>query len=967
MADKGGVEKIGVEAVAEGVNKFLSDMQRMEAQYDRTVGKFGTTSGQLTSAASAASQFAGQMRGATAATEEGGGAMDMVALAAGALGGVVAGLVVKVIDLALSFGQRLVEGVRNAIASFGDFAREGLFLAGRFEELEFAAVAIGHAVGYTQEQIRGYVDGLRDVGIRGDTAAQVIAQMARNQIDLAQSTDLAVVAQGAAVITGEDSSDTLRNLIWAVTTHNTRMLRTMGIMTDLTAAEEAHAASLGLTVDQLTQQQRIQADVNAVLESSAAMMEVYDAAMQSPTKRLRTLTDRLLPELQAALGAPFLGAWNSVIGAVSRFVVVLTEAASEGGALYPILVRLGAIASILADAFAAAVDIVGNFVSTVNLELSEGMATTAENAMRWGVEIVASLAEGMVWAAAAVLTSAMNAITNLLTWWLAPGSAPRVAPKLGEWGAEAFTEYLRGFTKADFGVLEGLQRFLKQMLTGTEFRAISVEIARALAGGEAGEGLFARIAAAAGEFGAEVAKLAREYFALAKATEAVNEAERRLEQAREAVGDAQTDVRLLTAEYNDLLRAGASDEILAAKLAEIVAAEDGLNLAQQEVREAEDANEQAREQLDLLREQSQLQERLLSQLLAMAKARDEAARAGGRAAGRAGAGAGVGAGGLPDLGIGGLGIEGIEEGITSRMREAIDAARLMILERLGNIFEPLGVAWESSIGPTLAKLEERFQEFVKALRLSFPFVEELAEKYLVWLVRRSEDTITAFGGLIDIGKTAISTMEGMGRIALRATLLFARLADTINADPRPAFRGLDDIVVIAYGHLKDLWSFLHETFVPFVGGVFTNVLNSLRSGVLEPLGLAILGVRSAIEQLWEWMGNLANIVSGFDWSNLRDLLPGGSPSPFEESLRGITGAMRELSTVQMPRLATATRQIGLAARPVAPTFAAPAPIQHFTRGAAVTVGPNYIQSGMDEAALETMVRRVLRREFAAAA
>ena len=77
-------------------------------------------------------------------------------------------------------------------------------------------------------------------------------------------------------------------------------------------------------------------------------------------------------------------------------------------------------------------------------------------------------------------------IASLLAHWLAPGSAPLIASNIVDWGSSAFTEFLRGFTMADFDILEGVQRPLK--------RALKVLVGLEMLGEEAGYEMFLVIA-----------------------------------------------------------------------------------------------------------------------------------------------------------------------------------------------------------------------------------------------------------------------------------------------------------------------------------------------------------------------------------------------------------------------------------------------------------------------------------------
>jgi hypothetical protein len=608
------LEPIGVEAVAEGVDSFLRQMRAMEAAYDSvqkaagglegatkgTEGIFQRMGSVIGSILSPLSAVTGGIQTFTSALVGGAGlavGMGAVNLAAGGL---------------VSAFNTVVGAVQSAISTVTGFVGQGMQMAGTFQEMEFAAMAVGRAMGLQKEEISGAIETLNEAGIRYDKASKVVAQLAKNQIDLAKTTELAKIAQGAAILIGEDSSATMERLTYAIVSGSTEMFRAMGITVNNQAAYEKYAASIGVSADALTEQQKIAARTNEVIANSASLLDVYGAAMESPTKRLRSLTGRVLPEFAAALGAPFLDAWSTVIKAVGDFVGKLTDAVSEGGALYPIMVNLGAAASILADAFANALGWVGDFITGLQTDLFGGLADTASGLYEWGMEMVVSLAEGIASAAETVLVGAMNAIGSVLSWWLGPGSPPRVAPGLTKWGTAALSEWLHGMTEADFSVLEDIRRPLQKALSAADFADISGDLIKALSTGTADESLFQKIAAATGRFGDEVARLTKMQFELAAANRAVAESEKKVDAGRKKVSD-------LTKEYNQMLREGASPEVLKAKLAEINAAEDELKLA-------EEQDKEAKARLSSIEDEVKLQDQVVGALMGVADTEDKAAK-----------------------------------------------------------------------------------------------------------------------------------------------------------------------------------------------------------------------------------------------------------------------------------------------------------------------------------------------------
>lgn len=97
-------------------------------------------------------------------------------------------------------------------------------------------------------------------------------------------------------------------------------------------------------------------------------------------------------------------------------------------------------------------------------DMTNGWLEAGEAALRWGVEVMANFAEGLIQGASEALTASMDFISGILEYFLAPGSPPRVAPNLDKWGAEAMTEYMRGWENGDFSVFDSIQGTLESYI-----------------------------------------------------------------------------------------------------------------------------------------------------------------------------------------------------------------------------------------------------------------------------------------------------------------------------------------------------------------------------------------------------------------------------------------------------------------------------------------------------------------------
>ena len=377
-----------------------------------------------------------------------------------------------------------------------------------------------------------------------------------SKVSAATGTDLNFMLDSLTKGVGRVSPQIIDNLkvqvgVAAATQRASEMF---GKEADALTKLEQQTAIMDLTMEKLTEKF---GDLPDTSQTAAAQMARFGAHLQNIKD---TLGQFLLPAF-----AQFLDGINEMVGAFSMAI-------SEGGAFYPFLVNIGAGLSIVADAFHRVASVVGEWLADMQSDTVTTFGDMINDMFQWGVNIVTSLANGITEAATTVLDMAMRAIENALTFWLAPGSPPKVAPKLREWGVDYMGELLGGMSEADFGALEGLQGPLKKVLEGPAFAEVFKVLTEQLAGGDR-TGVLDTIRKQTGAFGGELADLAQRQFEVADATMAVEDAERQLEAARKQQLASQRQVSEETATYNRLLREGASDEVLDAQLARINAAE----------------------------------------------------------------------------------------------------------------------------------------------------------------------------------------------------------------------------------------------------------------------------------------------------------------------------------------------------------------------------------------------------------
>jgi len=690
-------EKIGLESVFEtkdfqkGLDIYLKGLKDAEKATTSTAG---------TSGAGGLSTVAGGLGSATS------GVGGLTSVLGGATGGLslfaTAGLAA-----AAAIGVVLVKGVMEGTRAIVGFGKDAIATAGRVNELTTIAQLLGQRAGFTADAISDEIAKVKEFGIQADIAATTVAQFTRYNLDLADASKIARVAQDAAQVSGQNSSETLDQLLYGILTYNKRVLRTAGLNVDLAGGMGEYAKSIGKVSAALTEEEQVQAALQATLKEGIKIRGIYETLQAtSPGKQLRSL-ERDVFDLKDAFGQPFQDAFLSIVASARNITQAFTKALSpakelgeafgeteqEGGQLYGIMVKLGAVAAVVADAFKWAAETLSNWAINVLGDAEATMTDFAIRAFDWGLNIAIQLADGLISGAIGALTWAMNQITALLTAWLAPGSAPKVAPDLPKWGAAAMTEYLKGFTQADFSALKAIQAPLQKAIAlmvttgqigkiagGKLLASLSTELAKVLSGqGELDPSVFAKLTKAAGPFGTEIADLTGKVLELAVAEE-------KLANARKKEDEATSNVRSAIADYNRALRSGATEEALDGQLEYINAQEAQRQAAITERSELEKT-------MDVMREAVSLQTQLVDQLLMLTQAQlvmpDISGALGGAAGGLGGA--------LSSA------LDGAFAGFTNKINEAV----LEMKQKILDAFEPLKTAWEDKWSPM-------FEEFGKA-------------------------------------------------------------------------------------------------------------------------------------------------------------------------------------------------------------------------------------------------------------
>ena len=189
---------------------------------------------------------------------------------AGIMAGVVAAVTGKVTDLALEM-----------IDSFAEVARQAMEVRVQLEAMSTSMEVVGNNAGFSNTELSGFVEGIKGAGFTTMEATQALTKLIQGELNVADASKLATVASDAAAVANIDQAAALRTITQAIEYQSPRMLRSMGILVDFKAATEQYAATLGKEAKNLSDAEKKQAALNAVLREGEAIQGAAEKRMKT--------------------------------------------------------------------------------------------------------------------------------------------------------------------------------------------------------------------------------------------------------------------------------------------------------------------------------------------------------------------------------------------------------------------------------------------------------------------------------------------------------------------------------------------------------------------------------------------------------------------------------------------------------------------------------------------------------------
>jgi len=201
-------------------------------------------------------------------------------------------------------------------------AKSATLTAARAEELDAVLANLAERNNLSAAAMRNQVAAIKEQGITTSVASNLVSQFVRSNLDLEKASKLARIAQDAAVISMEDSSQALQGLLHGVLTLQPEILRYRGIIVDLQGEYTRWAQANGRAVQSLTGAEKQMIALDAVIEQGTSIAGTYESAMGTASKQMRSFS-RYVEELREDFGQALLPVFTEAVFTAKDFTKAL--------------------------------------------------------------------------------------------------------------------------------------------------------------------------------------------------------------------------------------------------------------------------------------------------------------------------------------------------------------------------------------------------------------------------------------------------------------------------------------------------------------------------------------------------------------------------------------------------------------------------------------------------------------------
>ncbi len=276
------------------------------------------------------------------------------------------------------------------------FVKDSAMMAARFETMGIVMKVAGNNAGYTREQTEKYSKALQEQGISMMQSRDAIVQLATANIDLAKASDLGRAAQDLAVVANVNSSEAMQRMIHGIKAGEIEILRTLGMNVSWEASYKKLASQLGINSDKLTEQQKVMARTNAVIQEGIKYQGIYEEAMGTAGKAITSLT-RYWDNLKIKMGEIFLPALSDSVDTLTRALKASNaelDKASKDGTVQ----NYGKSLALMVEWSTKAAMLIGNgFAAAVSYITSLGAAAAAQAKFLWEGNVAAAQGVKEAW------------------------------------------------------------------------------------------------------------------------------------------------------------------------------------------------------------------------------------------------------------------------------------------------------------------------------------------------------------------------------------------------------------------------------------------------------------------------------------------------------------------------------------------------------------------------------------------